>query len=74
MTAVLPHLPFARSVDEAVDSFTFMALDCSLEHVSGQFYGEQEVLEPSPEARDDEKARRFWELAMRETSAAPMPR
>jgi hypothetical protein len=25
-------------------------------------------------ARDDEKARRFWELAMRETSAAPMPR
>ncbi len=74
MTAVLPHLPFARSVDEAVDSFTFMALDRSLEHVSGQFYGEQEVLEPSPEARDDEKARRFWELAMRETSAAPMPR
>lgn len=73
MTAVLPHLPFARSVDEAVDSFTFMALDPSLARVSGRFYGEKEVLEPSPDSRDLEKARRFWDLALRETGTGPWP-
>ncbi|MFZ5443055.1 MAG: SDR family NAD(P)-dependent oxidoreductase [Myxococcota bacterium] len=63
MKHVLVHAPFAASVEQAVDSFCFMALDPSLEGVGGRFYGEQQALEPSADARDEAKAKRFWEYA-----------
>ena len=67
MTHVLPHMPFATSVDAATDALVFMAVDASLDGVGGQFYGEQHAIESSPESLDVDKARRFWDLASRLT-------
>lgn len=69
MTTVLPHMPFAVSVEAAADSFAFMAVDPSIEGVGGRFFGECRPIDSSPESRDVEKARRFWELAAGLTEA-----
>lgn len=68
---VLPHFPFARSVDEAADSFTFMAVDPSLAGQGGRFYGEKQAIASSPESMDEAKAKRFWDLAVTATGASP---
>ncbi len=70
MSLVMPHLPFATSVDDATDSFVFMAVDPSLHEVGGRFYGERQPIESSPQSRDVEQARRFWKLAERLTGLA----
>ena len=69
MSSVMPHMPFATSVDAAAESFAFMAVDPSLEGVGGKFFGEQHPIESSPQSRDPEQSRRFWELAERLTGA-----
>lgn len=68
MRHVLVHLPFARSVSEAVDSFCFMALDPSLRGLGGKFYGEKQPIASSPESYDVVKASRFWALVSEATS------
>lgn len=70
---VLTHFPFARTVDEAVDSFTFMAVDPSLGGVGGRFYGEKQPIASSPESMDEAKAKRFWQLAEQATASGPWP-
>lgn len=65
MQHVMPHMPFATSVDAATDSFVFMAVDPSIEGVGGKFFGERHVIDSSPQSRDADQARRFWELAER---------
>lgn len=69
MAHVLPHLPFATSVDAATDALVFMAVDASLGGVGGTFFAEQHEIESSPESHDVEKAARFWDLAARLTGA-----
>ncbi|MHB1430956.1 MAG: SDR family NAD(P)-dependent oxidoreductase [Streptosporangiaceae bacterium] len=71
MTHVLPHLPFATSIDTATDSFIFMALDPSLDGIGGKFYADRHQIESSPESSDPDKAHRFWELASRLTRLDP---
>lgn len=68
MSTVMPHLPFATSVEAATDSLAFMALDPSLEGVGGRFFGEQHPIESSPQSRDTEQSQRFWDLAEHLTS------
>jgi retinol dehydrogenase-12 len=70
MSYAMPHMPFATSVDEATDALVFMAVDPSLEGVAGKFFGERQVIESSPQSRDANQARRFWELAERLTGSA----
>jgi NAD(P)-dependent dehydrogenase (short-subunit alcohol dehydrogenase family) len=67
MRHLLPHMRFATTVDAAADSFVFMATDPSLAGVGGKFFGERHQIESSPESRDADRARRFWELASRLT-------
>ena len=74
MVHAIPHLSFARSVDEAAESFTFMALDPQLRGVGGGFFGERQPIESSAESRDEARARRFWELAEALTRSGPWPR
>jgi NAD(P)-dependent dehydrogenase (short-subunit alcohol dehydrogenase family) len=74
MRVVLPHMPFATSVDAAADAFAFMAVDPSIEAVGGQFFGERRPIDSSPESHDVGKARRFWELAADLTGCDPLPR
>ncbi len=63
MVHLMPHLPFATSVDAATDSLVFMAVDPSLDGVGGRFYGECHPIESSAQSRDVDQARRFWRLA-----------
>lgn len=71
MRHVMPHMPFATSVEAAVDSFVFMALDPSLDAATCGFYGEKHQLEPSAESRDVSRAARFWNEAARLTGVSP---
>jgi NAD(P)-dependent dehydrogenase (short-subunit alcohol dehydrogenase family) len=59
MSAVMPHMPFATSVEAATDSFVFMAVDPSLEGVGGKFFGQPHPIESSPQSRDTDQDRRF---------------
>jgi NAD(P)-dependent dehydrogenase (short-subunit alcohol dehydrogenase family) len=63
MERVMPHMPFATSVSAATDSLVFMAIDPSIEGVSGKFFGERHPIESSPDSHDVDRAGRFWELA-----------
>ena len=65
MKYVLPHMPFARSADEATDSFVFMATDPGVARQPGLFWGEQKPIESSPESRDETKADRFFAWGLR---------
>jgi retinol dehydrogenase-12 len=73
MQVVLPHMPFAVSVDAAAEALAFMAVDPSIEGAGGQFFGECRPIESSPESRDIGRARRFWELAAALTGSDPLP-
>jgi NAD(P)-dependent dehydrogenase (short-subunit alcohol dehydrogenase family) len=73
MQVVLPHMPFATSVDAAADALAFMAVDPSIEAVGGQLFGEGRPIDSSPESHDAGKARRFWELAAGFTGFDPLP-
>jgi hypothetical protein len=65
MKHVLPHMPFARTADEASDSFVFMATDPGVAKQPGLFWGEQKPIESSPESRDAAKADRFFAWGLR---------
>ena len=67
MKTLLPHMPFATSIDDATDSLVFMAVDPSIEGIGGKFFGERRPIASSPESYDVDRARRFWELAARLT-------
>ena len=69
MSSVMPHMPFATSVEAATDSFVFMAVDPSLEGVGAKFFGERHPIESSPQSRDTDQSRRFWGLAERLTGS-----
>ena len=71
MAHVLPHMPFATSIDAATDAFVFMALDPSLDGVGGKFFADKHQIESSPESYDLGKAKRFWELASQLTGLDP---
>ncbi len=70
---VLAHMPFARTVDEAVASLTFMALEPGLSGVGDRFYGEMKPIDSSPESHDVEKAAKFWALAEQATQSGAWP-
>lgn len=70
MTHLMPHMPFATSVNAATDSLVYMAVDPSLDGVGGKFYGECRPIESSAQSRDVDQARRFWDLAQRLTAAS----
>ena len=73
MKHLMPHMPFATSVEAASDSFMFMATDASLGGVGGRFYGEMRPIESSADSHDLARARRFWELAGRLTGLDGLP-
>ncbi len=72
MQVVLPHMPFATSVDAAAEALAFMAADPSIEGVGGRFFGECRPIDSSPESHDIASARRFWELASALTGLDPL--
>lgn len=74
---VLPWMPFATRVADAVESLRFTAVDPSLDATTGDFWAEKRPFASSPQSRDPADARRFWDLAERLTGSgrwgAPSP-
>jgi NAD(P)-dependent dehydrogenase (short-subunit alcohol dehydrogenase family) len=60
---VYHRLPFAKSLDEAVETYVYVATDPSLKGVGGKFYAEKREIPSSPESYDLEKAARLWQAS-----------
>jgi hypothetical protein len=56
-------MPFARSLEQASDSYMFAATDPTLEGVGGKFIVDGKEKRSSDDSYDEEKARRLWELS-----------
>ncbi|WP_102126564.1 SDR family NAD(P)-dependent oxidoreductase [Deinococcus planocerae] len=72
---IAPRLPFARSLDEATDTYVYLATSPAMRGVGGRFYGESQAISSSPDSYDEEKARRLWALSeeLTDTSFATRP-
>ncbi|MFV8754903.1 SDR family NAD(P)-dependent oxidoreductase [Nannocystaceae bacterium ST9] len=70
---VLPLMPFATSIADAVESLRFMAVDASLDATTGDFWADGKPSESSPQSHDESDARRFWAFAERVTGTGPWP-
>lgn len=63
MKWILPLFPFTRSVAQAAAAFTAMAVDPALDSVTGKMFADGKEFLSSEDARDLERAKRFWEWA-----------
>ncbi len=73
MRHVMPWMPFATSAAAATRSFVFMAVDPSLNGVTGTFYADLKPIPSSPESLDAAKAARFFDWAQQVTAAPAWP-
>ena len=62
MRHVMPHMPFAHTVEEATDTYVLACASPALEGTSGKFFGESKAIESSDESHDEAKAKRLWAL------------
>lgn len=60
---ILPHMPFARSLDQASASYLVAATDPALEGVGGKFIVDGKERRSSDESYDEQKARRLWDAS-----------
>jgi retinol dehydrogenase-12 len=60
---ILPHMPFARSLDQASASYVMAATDPRWEGVGGKFIVDGKERRSSDESYDEAKARRLWNLS-----------
>jgi retinol dehydrogenase 12 len=60
---ILPHMPFARSLDQASDSYLMAATDPRWEGVGGKFIVDGKERRSSAASYDEEKAQRLWDLS-----------
>ena len=58
---LLARMPFARSLEQASDSYMVAATDPALEGVGGKFIVDGKEKRSSDDSYDEEKARRLWE-------------
>lgn len=73
MRFVMPMMPFATSLSDAVDSICFMATDPSLDATTGDFWAEKKPSTASAQANDLADAKRFFEWACDATKTGPWP-
>ena len=60
---IMARMPFARSLEQASDSYIFAATDAALEGVGGKFIVNCKQKRSSDDSYEEEKARRLWELS-----------
>ena len=60
---IMARMPFARSLDEASDSYMIAATDPAFEGIGGKFIVDGKEKRSSDDSYDEEKARRLWELS-----------
>jgi NAD(P)-dependent dehydrogenase (short-subunit alcohol dehydrogenase family) len=73
MTHVMPHLPFATRLDDAIEALCFTAIDPALDATTGDFWAEKKLFPSSPQSHSVEDARRFWAWAEGVTGSGPWP-
>lgn len=73
MAHVMPHMPFATRLDDAIDSLCFTALDPSLDETTGDFWAEQQPFVSSPQSRSVDDAKRFWAWCEAATKSGSWP-
>ncbi len=61
---VMARMPFARSLDQASDSYLSVAVDPKFEGVGGKFVVDGRETPSSEESYDEQKARRLWEMSL----------
>jgi len=62
--------PFLRGPEQGARTTVFLATSPRVEGVTGRYYKDSREIEPSPQARDPETARRLWEISERMTGLA----
>jgi retinol dehydrogenase-12 len=60
---ILPHMPFARTLDQASSSYLMAATDPQWEGVGGKFIVDGKERLSSDESYDEAKARKLWDLS-----------
>lgn len=61
---IMPRMPFARSLDQASDSYIMAATDPALEGVGGKFIVDSREKRSSDDSYDEQKARLLWEKSL----------
>jgi NAD(P)-dependent dehydrogenase (short-subunit alcohol dehydrogenase family) len=61
---ILPRMPFARSLDQASNSYLMAATDPALEGVGGKFIVDSREKRSSDDSYDEQKARLLWEKSL----------
>lgn len=56
---------FALTPAEGADTVLYLATAPEVAHISGQYFVRRQIVEPAPQARDAEAARRLWEVSAR---------
>jgi NAD(P)-dependent dehydrogenase (short-subunit alcohol dehydrogenase family) len=73
MAHVMPHMPFATRLADAIDALCFTAVDPALDATTGDFWAERKPFPSSPQSHSVEDARRFWAWAEQVTGSGPWP-
>jgi light-dependent protochlorophyllide reductase len=60
---IMARMPFARSLEQASDSYMIAATDPAFEGVGGKFIVDGKEKPSSDDSYDEQKARRLWELS-----------
>jgi len=60
---IMTRMPFARSLEQASDSYMIAATDPALEGIGGKFIVDGKEKPSSDDSYDEEKARRLWEMS-----------
>jgi NAD(P)-dependent dehydrogenase (short-subunit alcohol dehydrogenase family) len=55
--------PMSRSPEKGAETLVWLAISPDVANVSGGYFFDQEQRPPSPEAQDEEAARRLWEIS-----------
>ncbi|MBC8163887.1 MAG: SDR family NAD(P)-dependent oxidoreductase [Roseiflexaceae bacterium] len=68
-TQILARMPFARTLESAVATYSYVATDPALRGVGGKFFAEKLIIPSSPESYDKSKASRLWQISEQLVSA-----
>lgn len=61
---IMPRMPFARTLDQASDSYVYAATDPALTGVGGKFIVDGAFKASSADSYDEAQARRLWEASL----------
>lgn len=61
--------PFQRSIDKGARASIYLCSSPEVENISGEYFADSKITQPSPFAKDSATAKRLWEASERMTQA-----